>query len=117
MPAWGHYGPYTGSGRVEFDGGIKTVLGLIYDVTDPGGAWSLDVLDPHRFMKVGWIALFDNYTSDGTVPDGDYFHHSIWLEYLKGWIEDRLRDDNTTASSGFFYSLQDGVECDFYFWY
>jgi hypothetical protein len=102
---------------VFFDPGNPESVALLYKVTDPGDSWSLDALDPARHMKLGWIALFDNYDGNPAIPDGDYLHQPIFLEWLGGWLQGFFLGDLTTGASGFVYNLQDDVEVTFYWYY
>lgn len=117
MADWHPEGPFTDTGRVFFDPANPVDVQLLYKVTDPGDAWSLDALDPKRQMKLGWIALFDNYDGNEVIPDGDYLHRPIFLEWMGGWLENYFAQDATTGTSGFVYNLQPGVEVTFYWYY
>ena len=118
MPSFHTFGPFTGQGQEYFTSPSNpTPIGMAYEVTDPGNAWSLDALDPHRYMKLGWVSLFDNYVSQSPVSDGDYLHKSFFLEYLKGWCEGQFANDASTGTSGFIYNLQEGVEVTFWWYY
>jgi len=84
-------------------------------VNDIGEGQALDLVDPSRYLRLGWWAMIENFVSDATYPDGlcfatkaffidnDYVHHHFTaLEAASGF-------------DGVTYQLGTDVEVEMWF--